>query len=383
MAGKRFDFEQGPIRPPSEAASLLLRVTRNCPWNRCAFCPVYKRRKFSRRPVEEVLGDIEAMKRAADEVRRRSWHMGLGGEVTVELARQILSDPGAGMGLRTLAVWLYNGQGTVFLQDGDSFAIKVQDLERVLVALKEAFPEVRRVTTYARSRTCARRSVEELETLRKAGLDRIHIGLESGSDAVLKLMSKGVTAAQHIEAGLKVKAAGMELSEYVMPGLGGTALSDDHADETARVMNAIEPSFIRLRTLAVRRRSPLAEMVENGEFEQLTEVRTVREIRRMLGKLRCRSALGSDHILNLLQELEGDLPADQEDLLELLDSFLQMEESEQRLFVLGRRLGAYRYLADLGDPERDRLVRPMLDRIEQQGEGAFDAAIRELMQQFV
>jgi radical SAM superfamily enzyme YgiQ (UPF0313 family) len=252
--------EIGPIRPPSEAASLLVRVTRNCPWNRCTFCPVYKSERFSLRPVDDVKADLRSMASAAEAVRDVSRTMGEGGEVTGRVLRAALQQ--GGQQAFQVALFLQGGGRSVFLQDANSLILPVDQLLEVLDEIRACFPNVSRVTSYARSHTLYRRSVGELRRLRQAGLDRIHIGLESGSDEVLRLVQKGVTAREQIEAGRRVKAAGMELSEYVMPGLGGRLLSGEHATETARVLRAIDPDFVRLRSLAIPPGSPLQAQCE-------------------------------------------------------------------------------------------------------------------------
>lgn len=304
-------FEVGPIRPPSEAFSLLVRVSRNCPWNRCAFCTVYKDSEgYERRPVAEVLSDLDAMQ-----------------DVYGDAAR------------------------TVFLQDADPVQASPDDLVRIVEGVRARFPRVRRVTTYARARTLSRRSVADLRRLKEAGLDRVHVGLESGSDEVLALVDKGATRAQQIEAGRRAKEAGFELSEYVMPGLGGRELSAVHADETASAVAAIEPDFVRLRTTAIKPGTPLAALVDAGRLTPLTEMETVGEIRRLLvGLAGVETRIESDHALNLLMELRGDLPAQHVRLLALLDGVLGLDEGVQRLFVLARRLGLVTFLRQLERP---------------------------------
>ncbi len=215
------NFEQGPIRPPSEARSLLIRVTRNCPWNRCEFCPVYKGARFSRRTVEEIKEDIDTVKEIVDTLKRTSWQGGFGGSIDRRLVEGILQDERYSESFRSVALWLYHGAESAFLQDANSLVIKTSNLVEVVSYLKQTFPGLRRITSYARSSTLARKSVEDLRQLKAAGLNRIHVGLESGSDEVLAYVRKGVTAAQQIEGGQRVVAAGIELSEYVMPGLGG------------------------------------------------------------------------------------------------------------------------------------------------------------------
>ena len=223
-------FEQGPIRPPSEATSLLIRVSRNCPWNKCAFCHSYRGTKFELRSVDDVKKDIQMMKDIADNIIGLSWQLGEGGIVTRNVLRHVYnSEDFYHENIYSVAAWLYYGGENVFLQDANSLILKTNDLLSILGFLKEKFPDVQRITSYCRSHTAARKSVAEFEQLRNAGLSRIHIGMESGSDEVLALINKGVTAGDHIKAGLNVRTSGIELSEYVMPGLGGEKFTRQHA----------------------------------------------------------------------------------------------------------------------------------------------------------
>jgi len=344
----RLEFEQGPIRPPSEARSLLLRVTRNCPWNRCEFCPVYKNETFSIRPVEDVKKDIDTASEMVERIRELAWKTGRAGHLDGGLAQALLQDPESSDSFRNVVLWVYYGQESVFLQDANSLVAKTSDLAEILTYLKEKFPKVRRVTSYARSQTLARKSRDDLKILREAGLNRIHVGLESGSDEVLTFVRKGTTAAQHIEGGRRVVEAGIELSEYVMPGLGGRALSEVHARETARVLNAINPNFIRLRSLALPQGTPLRQKWESGQFERLNDEEIVREIRLLVENLDgITSYVASDHMLNLLEEVEGQLPEEKPRILASIDRFLALPQEERLLFQLGRRLGLFRSLEDL------------------------------------
>jgi len=316
------NFEQGPIRPPSEAASLLVRVSRNCPWNRCAFCSIYKGKRFSLRPVAEVLADLDALREEVGTAPR-----------------------------------------TVFLQDANPLLTRTADLVAILEGIRQRFPAVTRITAYARSHTLARRPVEELVRLRQAGLDRLHVGMESGCDAVLELVGKGTTRLEQIEGGRRAKAAGFELSEYVMPGLGGRELTAAHADDTASALEAIRPDFIRLRTTALVPRTELFQLWQEGRFTQLTEVELLQEIRRLLLGLTAVSArLESDHILNLLMEIRGDLPGDLPQLQGLCDRILGLPEPARNRFILARRMG---YRVDLQDLEETALV-DELDRLLEQ-----------------
>jgi hypothetical protein len=373
-------FEQGPIRPPSEAASLLVRLTRNCPWNRCLFCPVYKEEQFSRRSLPEIKEDLAAIFSAADQINSISASLGFGGEVNRQVAALIQSEQPE---LFQVAYWLYRGGETVFLQDGDSLMLPVDQLEEVIGLMKEKFPAIKRITSYARSRTILRRSVEDLSSLRRAGLNRIHIGLESGNDKVLEFMKKGVTGAQHVEAGLKVKAAGISLSEYVMPGLGGTAYWREHAIDTARVLNKIDPHFIRLRTLAVPMGCPLYDKVQKGEFTPLNDDEIARELALFLENLDgISSNLYSDHILNLFEDISGKLPGAKEDMLDLVNRYLNMPDRERQLFRLGRRVGYFRTLEDMDKTDAVTPVIKLHEQLQVSGV-AVDDYIRKTMTRFI
>lgn len=354
-------FEQGPIRPPSEARSLLIRVTRNCPWNKCAFCHTYRGTRFERRPVEDIQKDIQTARDMADEIRALSWKLGEGGKVGDATVDRIFDHGVYSDGFRGIAAWLYFGGESVFFQDADSLIIKTDDLVEVLTFLKEKFPQVSRITSYCRSKTAARKSVDEFRRLREAGLTRIHVGMETGYDPLLTFIRKGVTAAEQIEGGKRIVASGISLSEYVMPGLGGTQWSKEHALETARVLNQINPDFIRLRSLQVRRGTVLYDRMNDGEFEPLGEEDVVREIRSFIEALEgIESTVVSDHILNLLEEVEGKLPGDKAAMLGVIDRYLALSQEERLVFRMGRRRGIYRRLSDLSDRNTYLRLKPLV-----------------------
>ncbi len=346
-------FEQGPIRPPSEAGSLLVRVTRNCPWNRCAFCRTYQGERFSLREVSQIREEIGVMAQMAEKVGT----LAEGGD-----EGRIPADWDWGC-FRAVAAWLRGGGESVFLQDADSLSLKTDRLAEVIALIRATFPSVTRVTTYARAKTASRKTAEELKRLREAGLSRIHMGMESGHDPLLAFIDKGVTAAEQIEAGQKIREAGISLCEYVMPGLGGSRWSAEHAVQSARVLNRIDPDHIRLRTLQVVPGTALAAKVRDGEFHPLDDEAILREIRLMISNLEgIGSRIVSDHILNLLEELHGKLPEDRERLLGLIDRFFALPDEDRQVFRLGRRMGLYRYLDDLNDEPTRRHIRGILER---------------------
>jgi len=217
---KTHSFEIGSIRPPSEGGSfsLLLRATRNCPWNKCAFCygVHYNHERFELRSVEEIKADIESAKAISNEMKALSWKLGYAGRIE-PLATIIQSnlfydkddrDP-AGDELRNLHCvinvfnWLCSGGKTAFLQDADTLIMRTHQLVEVIRYLKETFPSIERVTSYARAKTIAKKKPEELSQLYQIGLSRLHVGLETGDDELLSYVNKGVTAAEHILAGKK------------------------------------------------------------------------------------------------------------------------------------------------------------------------------------
>jgi hypothetical protein len=386
MTPRSLQFEQGPIRPPNEARSLLLRFTRNCPWNQCLFCPVYKERTFALRTVAEIKTDIEAARNIADEIRGVSQQLGCDGTVTDAVISAVLSNPAHSSSYRSVAVWMYYQTGACFLQDADNLIMRTDDMVEVLTFLRRTFPEIKRVTTYSRSRTVTRKPADALKRIRDAGLDRVHIGLESGSDAVLKLMKKGVTADQHVEAGHRLIEAGMEVSEYVMPGLGGQALWREHAVETARVLNRINPHFIRLRSLRVPARVPLHARLEDGSFRMLTDDMLAEEIRVFIEHLDgITSTVASDHMMNLLEDVSGKLPGDKPKMLEAVRAYQSLPEADRLVYRVGRRGGAFRSARDLArDPATCRKIRSLIDEVQrQEGQEGVERMIAEMVDQSI
>jgi len=336
-------YEQGVIRPPSEASSLLIRVTRNCPWNQCLFCPAYKGVKFSKRTVEEVKKDIDSM---ANELRD------------------------------------YPGVKTAFLQDADSLILPTDDLIAILDHLKERFPKIDRITTYARARTLSHKSIDDFRRLKQAGLTRIHTGMESGSTRVLKMIKKGMTPEEVVTGGRHVMEAVIELSEYIMPGIGGRTMSEEHATETARLLNLIRPHFIRVRTFAMHPQSPMQKMVREGTFVPLTEDEIVAEIRLLINHLDHMHSYFScnDFSLNLLMQVDGFLDEKKEDMLKELDAFLSMTKRQRQVYILLHYAGFGNYPLSVVQDQNvlDRVV-PEIEKLEESGvEHGFDEYIRML-----
>eukprot|EP00906_Rhabdomonas_costata_P029042 RCo041012 len=360
-AEKSYRYILGSRRPPSEAKSLLLCVQKGCQWKRCKFCIGYASTPYFIRPVPHVLQDIRLLQRFVSALDEGSLPSPAG------LSSDELE------ALHMAQHWHKHGKSSVFLQEADPLHLKPDDLVTILSALTSAFPSIQRVTCYGRSKSIARLSQEQLNAIREAGLNRVHIGLESGSDAVLQLMDKGVSKEMNIRAGQMCKLAGIEVSENVMPGLGGVALSAEHALHTADALCQINPDIILLRTLAIPEGTALAEEFRCGRFRDLSEVEKVQEIRQLLLHLdsRVTSILKSDHCCNLL-DLYGQLPQDRDRLLGEIDAFLALSAEDQLTFRVGKRLGLLRRIEDLRSGCVRGRVQDVLSAYNVQAENADD-----------
>ena len=374
-------FEMGPSRPPSEAQSLLLRIVRGCPWHRCEFCSSHRTRKLQIRRVQEITRDIDTVKAIADAIKQMSLKSGYGADVR-QIAAAVYERP-PNDSFRIVALWLFFGGENVFFQDADALIMRTPQLVEVLKYLKKTLPSVSRVTCYGRSKTAAMKSLDELKELHEAGLSRLHVGLESGSDEVLSYVCKGVTAAEHIDGGRKVVESGISICEYVMPGLGGRRWKEEHPRETARVLNEINPGFIRLRSLAIREDIPLYQKYASGDFQLLSDDEVVKEIRELIERLEVTSYLASDHIENLLQEVEGQLPQDKEKMLGHIDRYLAMSDEDRLFFRLGRRMGYYSDLEDFSTRlyKREKIAQ-IISGMRSKGED-IEEAILDLKKRFL
>lgn len=285
-----YDFP--PFRPPNEANSALIRITRGCPWNRCEFCAMYKHLKFESKSFQEVKEDVER-------------------------ARQI-----------------YGGADTIFLGDSDNLVHK--NLPEIVALIRKTFPEARRITTYARAKTILHRKMDYLKAVRKAGLNRLHLGLESGDEIVLERLNKGAKPEEMIQAGKKAKDAEFEVSFYVLSGAGGKDRWREHATNSARVLNAAKPDFIRLRTLTIQHRTPLDEKLKKDEFILTPPLERLEEVKLFLETLEVTECfVASDHMTNYLwagntviyRGVAGTLPDDKERMLATVSASIDFIKS--------------------------------------------------------
>jgi hypothetical protein len=385
MAGNALRYEIGPIRPPNEAYSLLVRFTRNCPWNQCEFCHTYKSRRFEKRSIDEIKRDVDTIGKIHEDILSFSWRQGQGGKITDTLIEEIFSNSNHNECYKTVAVWMYFGGKNVFIQDANSLAMNPHVFVEALTYLKQTFPSIERVTSYARSRTIAKRlTADNLAAMSDAGLTRLHLGLESGSDLLLQYMRKGVTKEEQIEAGRKVREAGIELSEYVVLGLGGKKWWHEHVLETADALNHINPHFIRFRSLKVLKSMPLYEKLASGDFVMEGDEELLREERLLIEQLEgITSHIKSDHILNLLEEVEGKLPEDKEKMLGVIDDFLALTTEQKLVFRFGRRSGIYRSIEELQDELTYYRIKKAIKEIEQKEPGSVEKTISLLLENYI
>lgn len=351
----KLSFAVGVYRPPSEggSASLLLRVTENCPWNKCTFCEMYKGHKFVYRPVEDIKADIDTVKAMVDEIREVSMKIGQEGRLNRDVYRALLSiDPflNENYCFSNVFSWLYYGGKTVFLQDANSMIMRPAEFIEVLRHLRKTLPWITRVTSYTRSKTLSQRKLEELTAIREAGLDRIHVGLETGDDEILKIIRKGVTSDEQIDGGKKAMAAGFQLSEYWMPDLGGRERWRQHAENTARVLNEINPHYIRSRPFVPRQGTELFEDYEQGRFNISSPHERLEELRVMIEKLNVTGRVCFDHNMNSWTNQNGGMlfhmdyegykfPEEKPRVLDLIREGLSVDESRhinvKELIALG------------------------------------------------
>jgi radical SAM superfamily enzyme YgiQ (UPF0313 family) len=375
-------FEIGPIRPPSESKSLLLRVSRNCSWNRCTFCGLFKGEKFTIRPKEYIFKDIDLIKQNIDFLKKIFVLSENEKKDKISNYFRTLSK-GEQWAFYSADTWFQDDMQSVFLQDGNSLVIKPRDLIDILQYFNKAFPHNKRITSYGRSATIANISDENIQKISDSGLNRIHIGMESANDTILEILKKGATKALHIKAGKKVKKAGIELSEYYMPGAGGAEYSKNNALDSADAINQINPDFVRVRTLAIKESQELYNDFENGTLQRINDIDIVKEILLFVKKLKnIDSVIKSDHILNLLPEAEGSIKHDKEKIIKVLQDFLSLSKFEQMIYRVGRRVGYMKCIKDLKDSLKREATLYVIES-ENINENNIDLFIEERLNQFI
>ncbi len=375
-------FEQGAVRPPNEVNSLIFRISRNCPWNKCTFCPLYKEKKFSLRPMDHIMEDINIVCRHVESLRKLS---DKNNNIPLYLFREYKEgiDKSEYVPLHLARNWIEAGMKSIFIQDADSLVLKPDNLIKIFIKLKKCFPQAHEITTFGRSRTIVKISDEDLKKMACAGLSRVRLGLESGSDNVLKFTNKGCSKQDHIKAGEKIKRAGITLGVNVMPGLGGKKYSREHVLESADTINQINPDFIYLRSFIVPdNRDSISEYSKNW-FEITNDTRIAKEILLFIKLLNgTTSTVKSDHLMNLFENVEGKLPRDKTKMVDIIEKYLDMEEEKQMIYQIGRRSGVFKTIEDLNNSCKLKKVE---ERCFQEGITLenYDDVVLELKQKMV
>lgn len=281
-------YDQPVYRPPSEADSLIIQAVIGCPHNRCAFCDMYKSKRFRPRPQEEILRDLETA---------RTIH-----------------------GLNV---------STIFLADGNAIVLPTPRLVEICQTAQRLFPHLARITSYGSAKFVVKKTPAELAMLQQAGLTRIHSGLESGDEVTLQRIEKGADPETIIEAGRMLIDAGFELSLYVMVGVAGTERWREHAQASAQIINEISPTYVRLRTFVPRRGTPLMETWQAGRLTLPDPYEALRETRLLTEGIEAQTQMRSDHISNFL-DVSGPLPAGKQTMLNQIDEALNWPREKFR-----------------------------------------------------
>ncbi len=225
---------------------------------------------------------------------------------------------------------------TVFFPSGNTIIMKTEDLVEILEYTKQLFPDLERITVYGSSQYIARKGLKNLKRIAKAGLSRIHVGLESGNDTVLEYVKKGSTSDVNIKAGKMLKQVKIELSEYVVIGLGGKKWTKEHINRTVDVLNKINPDFIRIRTFLPKINTQILEEIDSGDFKVLSPHEALGETYRLIENLRVTSEVFSDHYTNYIG-VNGKLPEDREMMLALIENGLKRDENSFREVYIGNQ----------------------------------------------
>jgi radical SAM superfamily enzyme YgiQ (UPF0313 family) len=277
------DYEGLIIRPPSEAYSLLLQVTTGCSHNKCTFCGTYRQKKLKIKPLEQIKKDL----------------------------REASS---------------YDDVGKVFLCDGDALIIPQPRLKEILELINKYLPNIERIGTYANAKSILRKSVDELKILRDLGLKIIYLGVETGNVELLKKINKGVTYEQMVEAGRRVKEAGITLSVTVILGLGGVDKSVEHARDTAKILSDIDPDYAGALTLMFVPETELYEDYLAGRFVLPDKFGFIRELYLMIAESNFTNCyFTSNHASNYLS-VKAYLPREKEKTLKMISSVINEED---------------------------------------------------------
>lgn len=280
-----YEYDYPLYRPPSEAYSLIIQATLGCSQNKCTFCSMYKSKKFTIKPLEQIKKEIDFFR------------------IYVKKAERI------------------------FLADGDALIIPMKILKEIFIYINEKFPEAERISLYGSPKSILLKTPEELLELKNLGLGLIYLGVESGSDKILSSVKKGVSREEIIAAGKKVKKVGIPLSVTAIAGLGGKENSIEHAVETASLISEINPDYFGVLTLMLEEGTELLEEYKKGNFIPLSSSEILEETKLMIKNINVKEKciFRSNHASNYVS-LKGTLPYEKENILKTIDSALENNE---------------------------------------------------------
>lgn len=286
-------YEGTVYRPPSEAYSLIIQATVGCSHNKCNFCSMYKEKRFRIRPVEDIIEDLHMARNMYRKVER------------------------------------------IFLADGDALIIPMEKLRIILNTIKEIFPECERVGVYGSPKSILIKSIEELKELKTLGIGIVYLGVESGSDKILKEVNKGVLSEEIIIAGKKIKECGIKLSVTLISGLGGKENLKEHALESALVISKINPDYLGFLTLMIEENTELYDKVQSGEFKLLNPEEVMEEMKIFIENVNVKNTVfRSNHASNYVS-LKGTLPLDKEKILNTINNALKDSSYYKSEFLRG------------------------------------------------
>ncbi len=281
MMTPNLSYDEPLFRPPSEAYSLIFQVTLGCSWNQCAFCEMYTSKKFRVKKEADIFKEIEAFGNLSSDIRK------------------------------------------VFLADGNAFVLSFDRLSRILDKLNECFPKLTRISAYALPKDILSKSDEELQTLAEKGLKLLYVGIETGDDELLERINKGETFESTSKALIKARKAGIKLSVMILNGLGGRKFTKQHATNSAKVVNAIQPEYLSTLVLSFPFGVDHFKNRFNGDFEELSKAELILEMGNFISHLQLENTIfRSDHASNYLV-LKGMLNRDKEELLRRISKVLE------------------------------------------------------------
>lgn len=271
-------YDMPLYRPPSEANSLIIQATLGCSHNKCSFCSMYKGKKFTIKPLEQIKEEILEFRKIYTYVQR------------------------------------------IFIADGDALIIPMNDLRELLKFIKNTFKECTRVTMYASPKSIRLKTIDELRELKNLGLEMVYMGIESGSEEILKDINKGATRDEIIQAGKKIKESDIKLSATIISGIGGKEKTNLHAKDTGSIISIIKPDYVGVLSLMIEKNTEIEEKVKNGELEILSSFEILKEIKEILKNINTDEKIifRSNHASNYVS-LKGTLPIDKDRLIEDID----------------------------------------------------------------